>query len=84
MTLSIALRGVAGRQLISGDWNRDLNDAYLVHSDVLMASTELNATSLIADPLTVGVVLTQQILRQFGLDVPDQLLIDWQAEVLRR
>lgn len=76
MTLSIALRGVAGRQLISGDWKRDLDDAYLIHTDVLTASSELSATSLIADSVTVGIALTQEILQQFGLDVPDQLLID--------
>jgi hypothetical protein len=84
MSLSVALRGIAGRELISGDWERDLHGPYIVQADVLVAESKLGTSSLVADPLTVGVSLAQQLLGQFGLDVPDQLLRDWQAQVFNR
>ncbi len=84
MTVSVSLRGVAGRELISGDWERELHGPYIVHTDVLEAEVELATSTLVADPLATGIALTQRVLGQFGLEVPDQLLEDWQAQVFNR
>lgn len=79
-----ALNGIAGRQLISGDWSRGLGRDLLITADSLRASSAVDAARLIQDPLGVGIALSQSLLGQFGLDIPDHVLIDWQGEVFNR
>lgn len=83
VTITVNLDGIAGRQLISGDWSRELDRDYLIHADRL-AATETRATSdLLAAPRRVGIALAQTLFKKFGLNVPDQVLIDWQEKTLR-
>jgi hypothetical protein len=81
ITIAVSLKGIAGRQLISGDWKRDLPGRYVVNAEHLDADEVTDSTRLIEDPRSVGVKLTQGLLRQFGLDVADQLLLDWQDQI---
>ena len=48
------------------------------------ARVDVGSAELISDPPGAGVALTQQLIGQFGVKLPDALLRDWQAEVLRR
>ncbi|ROS23723.1 helix-turn-helix domain-containing protein [Cellulomonas sp. PhB150] len=82
MTFRIALRGMAGRQLISGDWERELHSDYRTASATLEHVERFDATELVADSRAAGVRLAQAILRLFGLNLPDQTLRDWQERVL--
>lgn len=84
MTIGVSLNGIAGRQLISGDWARDLHGDYIVATDRLTAAESMNVAHLMQTPRAVGVALTQQILMQFGLDIPDQVLDEWQDQVFSR
>lgn len=80
----MSLRGIAGRELLSGDHRRPLYRSYLSAADSFSAAWTLDVPDLLTDPRTVGVEVAQRILRQFGLDVSDQLLRDYQEEVLER
>lgn len=82
ITITASLNGIAGRELVSGDWNRDLHGPYLVQAERLQVEQVLDSTSLISDTRRAGVRIAQGLLRQFGLDTPDPVLLDWQAEVL--
>lgn len=84
LTITIDLAGIAGRQLISGDWGRGLDRDYVIHADRVHAAETRSTAELLADPRSVGVTLAQSMFRKFGLDVPDKVLIDWQEQVLRR
>lgn len=83
LTFEFAVAGVAGRELISGGWNRELRGPYLNAADVLETTAVVDAARLLAHTRQVGVEIAQEILRQFGLNVPDQVLYDWQAKDLR-
>lgn len=82
-TITVDLAGIGGRQLISGDWNRELDRDYLIHADRLAAADTRSTTDLLADPRKVGVALAQSLFTKFGLNVPDQVLVDWQEKTLR-
>lgn len=84
VTFEVSLRGIAGRELISGDHRRHLYGPYLSAADSFSAARTLDVTDLLTDPRTIGVEVAQRILRQFGIDVPDQVLHDYQDEVLER
>lgn len=83
VTFDVSLQGIAGRQLISGDRRRELHDSYLVQADALVASRAVKTKELIARPRAIGVGLTQEILGQFGLQLPDSVLMDWQDGILK-
>ncbi|MHA6510846.1 hypothetical protein [Tessaracoccus sp. Y1736] len=83
ITIDVALNGIAGRRLISGDWARELDREYLIHANRLTASETCSTTDLMRNPRGVGVTLSQTLFSQFGLKVPDQVLIDWQEKTLR-
>lgn len=83
VAFDLALAGIAGRELVSGDWKRELNGPYLISAGTLEAIAVVDCSRLLAAPREVGVELAQQLLHQFGLDVPDQVLLDWQAQTLR-
>lgn len=80
----VHLNGVGNRQLITGDFRRDIDETYVVAADHLESSTTISTTTLLEDARNVGVALAQALLRQFGLDLPDQVLLDWQDEVFAR
>ncbi len=81
ITIDAGLNGIAGRELVSGDWTRELHGSYLIHADELNVKQVLDSITLIADSRRVGVNVAQALLRQFG-DVPDAVLLDWQAQIL--
>jgi hypothetical protein len=84
ITIAASLVRIGGRQLISGNWNRDLDHTYIVNADRLDASEVIASTRLIEDPRGAGVKITQRLLRQFGLDISEQVLLDWQEKVFDR
>lgn len=84
ISFDVSLAGIAGRQLVSGNFNRDLNGSYLISANELEATVVVNSARLLADTREVGVELAQQLLHQFGLDVPDKVLFDWQDQVFNR
>ena len=51
---------------------------------ILCAVVPVDSTPLLAETRQVGVELAQHLLGQFGLKVPDQVLLDWQAQVFDR
>ncbi|MGA4685934.1 helix-turn-helix domain-containing protein [Micromonospora sp. AB353] len=81
VTISVALAQIGGRQLISGSPDRELNDNYVVNARTLEAIETLETARLIENPRRVGVQITQQLLRQFGANISDQVLSDWQDQV---
>lgn len=83
VTIDVALDGISGRQLISGDWSRKLDGDYIIHTNRLMASETRTTAGLLRDTRGVGITLSQTLFKQFGLNVPDQVLIDWQVKILR-
>lgn len=82
VTFDLSLEGIAGRQLVSGDSRRELHASYLVAANSLSASRIIQTTDLIGSPRETGVNLTQDILGQFGLQLPDSVLMDWQDKIL--
>jgi hypothetical protein len=84
IAFDVALAGIAGRQLISGDFNRDLDGPYMIAADALDATAVVDSSRLLADTREVGVELAQQLLHQFGLDVPYKVLYDWQDQIFNR
>lgn len=83
MTFDVSVQNIANRELVSGDWSRELHGPYVNASDELEHTLDVTTSRLVAEPRTVGVELGQAILQQFGLGVPDQVLLDWQASTLR-
>lgn len=83
VTINVALARIAGRQLISGDWNRELDRDYLIHADRINATKTVATPDLLADPRGAGIALAQALFDRFGLSVPDQVLRDWQEKTLR-
>lgn len=82
VTIDVSLENIAGRELISGSWHRELHGRYITHADVLTARAVHAAPALLATPRAIGVDLAQQILRKFGLDLPDKTLMEWQDSTL--
>jgi hypothetical protein len=82
--VSLNLVNVDGRQLVSGDWARELFGPYIVHAARLESRRELQTPELLAAPREVAVGLTQRLLGQFGVDIPDQVLMDWQEKTFDR
>lgn len=82
VAIEVALEGIAGRELISGDWQRELHGRHITQTDSLTARVVHPTPVLLAAPRGVGVELAQQILRQFGLEVADKVLMEWQDSVL--
>jgi len=83
MTFDVALANIGGRQLISGDRHRDLNGKLTVATDQIRSAVSINTTQLLSDTRGVGVRLAQKLLQQFGATIQDQVLIDYQEEILR-
>jgi hypothetical protein len=81
ITFEVALHNVAGRQLISGDAKRSLSSDLIIKRAEVPAVRTVATTDLLAETRRVGVDLAQTILRQFGADIPDQVLLDYQAEI---
>jgi hypothetical protein len=81
VVFEVALEGIAGRQLISGDWKRGLPGRYVASANRFEGDLCVGIPALLESPARVGVALTQRLVQQFGLDVPDELLFDWQDQV---
>lgn len=77
----VSLEGVSGRELVSGDWQRELHGSYIIQADRLSAELVVDSVSLLSEPRRYGVELAQSLLRKFGLDVADEVLRAWQEEV---
>ena len=55
VTFEVSLRGIAGRELISGDHRRHLYGPYLSAANSFSAARTLDVTGLLTDPRTFGV-----------------------------
>lgn len=84
VTFTVGLDGIAGRQLISGDFLRELDGPYIAAANRFEATETVEVTTLLEDTPGIGVKLAQRLLQQFGLNVPDQILLDWQDQTLRK
>jgi hypothetical protein len=84
VTIDLDLANIEGRQLVSGDWARELHGPYLIHTDRLKARRRVTTVDLLADSRGVAVRVVQDLLGQFGLNLPDQVLMDWQEQVFHR
>jgi hypothetical protein len=84
VTFDVALDGIAGRQLISGDFWRELDGPYIAAANRFDATKTVEVTTLLEDTRGVGVDLAQPLLQQFGLDVPDEVLFEWQDKTFNR
>lgn len=82
VTFNVALRNVAGRELISGEAQRRSNGPYFTDAESISANVRFSLTDLIAGPRQRGVDLAQSLLREFGTDIADDVLLDWQAQIL--
>lgn len=82
VTIDISLENIAGRELISGDWKRELNGPYVTQAHSFRAGGVYTTPALLATPRAIGVELAQQILRKFGLNVHDKTLMEYQDSVL--
>ncbi len=78
-----SINGMGGRELVAGDFKRELHGPYVIQAERLATEYAGESAALLADARAVGVRLAQGLLSQFGLAVPDSVLLDWQAEVLR-
>lgn len=81
VSITVSLRGAEDRELISGDWARDLHGRYVIPSESVDATGSFSAARLLAEPRAVGVELAQEMLASMGLRVQEQVLLDWQAQV---
>lgn len=81
--VEIALVGVDGRVLVSGDWARELDRAYTTSAVQVSARRELGTPELLRDATANGVEMARVLFGKFGLDVSAQVLTEW-AEQLRR
>jgi hypothetical protein len=83
VSIDVDLANIQGRQLISGEWTRELYGPNLVSTDGPEARRRMTTTNLLADPRGVAVSIVQDLLGQFGLNEPDQVLMDWQEQTFR-
>ncbi len=82
VSIDVSLCHIAGRELVSGSWERELHGSYVTQAESLSASRIVSSPELLAAPRATGIELTQQILRKFGLSIADKVLLEWQASVL--
>ncbi|TCJ00806.1 RNA-binding domain-containing protein [Aeromicrobium sp. IC_218] len=76
----VHLEGVGGRELVS-DWRRPIFGPYVASSQAFSTRLTVPAAELVTSPRQAGVNLAQGILQKFGLNVPDQVYLDQQAEI---
>jgi hypothetical protein len=81
VAFDIGLDGIEGRQLISGDFWRELHGPYIAAGNRFDASVTVEVTRLLEHPRAVGVTLAQRLLQQFGLSLPDEILYEWQDKI---
>jgi hypothetical protein len=82
VAFDVGLVGITGRELVSGNARRHLYGPYVSAAHAFSAAKTVDTTGLLTDTRTIGVELAQGILRQFGADLPDQVLHEYQDEVL--
>jgi hypothetical protein len=63
---------------------RELYGPDIVHAARLDARLAVLTAELLAEPREVAVRLTQELIGQFGVDIPDQVLVDWQEKTFNR
>jgi hypothetical protein len=74
VTLRMSMNGIAGRELISGDWKRELHGPYTFAGNTISSERGFSSTDLLTKAREAGVDVSQDLLRPFGLDIPDQVL----------
>ena len=84
VSIELGLANIDGRQLISGKWERELHGPYLVAANRLQARARVTSVDVLGNPRGIAVSIVQNLLGQFGLNVADQVLMDWQEETLQR
>ncbi|WP_380162645.1 RNA-binding domain-containing protein [Kineococcus sp. R86509] len=80
--IEVGMHNVQGRQLVSGDDHR-VDVQRMMSANTLHGKTMASRPELVTQTRRVGVRLAQTLLKQFGLQVPDGFLMDWQDEVLQ-
>lgn len=80
--IEVSMHNVQGRQLVSGDPNRDVEVQGVMSAQALHGQTTASRPELLTQTRQVSVRLAQSVLQQFGLQMPDGFLMDWQSEVL--
>lgn len=84
VTIEVSLENITDRELISGDFQRELHGPYVTAAASLTAEVAVATPALLASPRAVGVRLTQQVLRKFGLTIADKVLTEWQDSILEQ
>lgn len=82
VTFEVSLQKIEGRELISGDRLRQLFGPYLSSAESFATHRSVDVGELLTEPRTVGVQMAQRLLRQFGVEVSDQILLDYQDTIL--
>lgn len=85
LSFVVGLGNIAGRQLISGDMEHDyVREGLIVYAGQLTATRQVDSAALLSDVRGVGVSLAQDLLRQFGLNVSDRVLLRYQEGIFER
>ncbi len=84
VNFDVSLVGIANYQLISGDYAREIFGPYVWSSARMNSTRTFEASAVLADARSVGVALAQSLLQKFGLNVSDQLLLDYQSKTFDR
>jgi hypothetical protein len=84
VAIELGLVNIAGRELVSGAWERELHGPYLIEANRLDAKRRVTSLELLGDTRGIAVSIVQKLLGHFGLNIPDQVLIDWQEQVFTR
>lgn len=82
ITFDARLMNIDGRELISGDRMRELHGPYVAADSQFTAHASVDVATLLGAPRSVGIELAQQLLRQFGLSVSDEILDQCQGQIL--
>lgn len=84
MCVVARLRGLDNRMLISGSRTRELDHLYQSGSDVIDLRKRLPRDLLVADSPMIAVQLAQDFFLRFGFRASEQVLSDYQSELLGR
>lgn len=84
VTFEVGLEGIANRQVVSGDFARHYEGRSVASVNRFETAETVDVATLLDDPAAVGVKLTQQLLQQFGVQIPAAVLYEWQDEVFNR
>jgi hypothetical protein len=84
ITFDVNLDNIRGRELVAGERRRHLpgGGPYIVATNRITATETIEVADLLSDTRRIGVRLGQKLLRQFGVDLREQILFDYQENTL--